>query len=402
MPETQTQPVQSLWTRDFILISLSNLFLFYGFQMLLPTLPVYIAEHGGSETAVGMVIGIFTIFSLIARPLAGAMLERAGKKRLLAVGLLICLLAIGGYYWMATVAAVLLARCVHGIGWGIATTTSGTIATDVIPAARRGEGIGYFGLASTLAMALAPVTGISLMKGPSGFSGLFAVAVLCTAIALALAAVVRLRSASHPTAAKHPAVSFRSQLVERQALFPSLLGLLVGVTYGSIVSFITLFGKEAGIENVGLFFTTNAVCLFLVRLVAGRIFDRRGHFWVLLPGGIAALVGLLLLSYAQSVPGIMLAAVFYGGGFGAVQPSLQAWIMNKVPPDRRGPANATYYSAFDLGIGGGAMILGPIAGLTSYALMYRFSALLMIVYIAAYLWSIRKSPAGKPAAALEE
>lgn len=387
MNEPQAAPQEKLWTRDFLLISISNLLLFYGFQMLLPTLPVYVSEHGGKETTVGLVIGIFTIFSLATRPFAGAMLERAGKKRVLAAGLLICLLAIASYYWTATVVAILLARCVHGIGWGISTTSSGTIATDVIPPGRRGEGIGYFGLAGTLAMALAPVTGIALIEGP-GFAWLFMASVLCTTASLWLAWMVKLARKSQPAAQRQPA-AFRSRLLEKRALFPSFLGMLIGVAYGGIVSFITLFGKEAGIGNVGLFFTANAVCLFLVRLVAGRIFDRKGHVWVLLPGGISAMIGLLLLSYAHSVPGIVIAAVFFGFGFGAVQPSLQAWIINQVPPHRRGPANATFYSAFDLGIGGGAMILGAVAEWTGYAVMYRFSSLLMVVYLVAYLWAVR-------------
>ncbi|MBE3555231.1 MAG: MFS transporter, partial [Thermicanus sp.] len=67
---------EKLWTKDFITVTLANLFLFFSFQMLIPTLPAYVQEKGGNDLAVGMVIALFTVSALITRPFAGNALDR--------------------------------------------------------------------------------------------------------------------------------------------------------------------------------------------------------------------------------------------------------------------------------------------------------------------------------------
>ncbi|WCK55700.1 MFS transporter [Aneurinibacillus sp. Ricciae_BoGa-3] len=376
---------EPLWTKEFIFLSLSNLFLFFGFQMLLPTLPVFVAEHSGSNTEVGLVVGILTLAAVVVRPFVGIRLDSMGKKRILVIGNLIIFAAMGSYFWTATVLTLLMIRFLHGLGWGIATPAYGAIASDIIPASRRGEGMGYFGLGTTLAMALGPFFGIWLAKSYS-YEWLFAACLLSTLVSMVLAQFVSVPDSACVSnePAKVPA-KFVARLVERQALFPSCLVFLLGVTYGGIVSFITLFGKEAGIANVGWFFLVNALSVFIIRPISGKIFDKKGHFSVLFPAAFASIIGLVLLSYASSTVLLILAAIFYGIGFGSIQPSLQAWTVNRTEPNRRGAANATFYNAFDLGIGGGGMLLGAVAGITSYAQMYRYSILILVIYLVVYL-----------------
>ncbi|ULL18058.1 MFS transporter [Paenibacillus sp. H1-7] len=388
----QPSAKEPLWTSRFIMLSVANLFLFFGFQMLLPTIPAYVTQLGGDNSAIGMVIFILTLSALIVRPFSGAALDMFSGRLILVVGSIITLIAIGSYIIAASVGIIYLLRVVHGIGWGISTTTYGTMASDIIPASRRGEGMGYFGLASTLAMALGPMSGIAIMK-TYDYSVLFIVSFSLTFCSLLVSLLLRgsgkpsKEATANKTAPAIPAAnsSLLSRLVDKQALFPSLLVLLIAVTYGGIVSFITLFGNEQNIANVGWFFSVNALMLFLVRPVSGKIFDTKGHVWVLLPGAVFSLAGLLLLSYTSGTPMLMLAAACYGIGFGAIQPSLQAWTVQRAAPDRRGAANATFFSAFDLGIGLGALILGPIAAATNYAVMYRLSGIMFVIYLVVYV-----------------
>jgi len=376
----------SLWTKEFIGITISNLFLFLSFQMLIPTLPVYVEESGGDELAIGLVIGIFTISALLTRPFAGKGLDTVGRKKILVIGMIIFVLSVAGYYWFATVFLILVVRFIHGIGWGMATTTLGTMISDIIPAARRGEGMGYYGLSSTLAMALAPMVGIWVMN-EFGFGILFLTATIFGHLSIILFLCVPYQE---PQMKQEKVAQFSlwKGLVEPKALFPSLLVLLLGVTYGGIVSFITLFGADVGIRNVGWFFLFNALMVMIVRPVAGKLFDRKGHKWVLYPGAFFSIIGLILLSYTTTVSTLIAASVFYGIGFGAIQPSLQAWTINRVSPQRRGTANGTFFSGFDLGIGAGAMLLGIIARYTSYAMMYRISVVLMVIYLVIYSYHV--------------
>ncbi|MCF6094636.1 MFS transporter [Microaerobacter geothermalis] len=382
-----------LWTKDFVLISLSNLFLFTSFQMLIPTLPAYVEDHGGDEFAVGLVIGLFTISALLTRPFAGKALDTIGRRKVLFSGLLIFIASVMGYYWMTSVLLILLIRLIHGIGWGMATTTYGTIVSDLIPPQRRGEGMGYFGLSSNLAMAIGPFFGIWVMN-EYGFGVLFFISTILVISAALLSQIIHYHNT--PEIGKEEKSSRLNGLLERKAFFPSLLVMLLAFTYGGIVSFITLFGDEVHIKNVGWFFLANAGMIMLIRPFAGMLFDKKGHVWVLLPGALFSIAGLFLLSYTTNLYTLIISSILYGAGFGTIQPSLQAWTIHRVAPERRGAANGTFYSAFDLGIGAGAMLLGLVAKWSSYSMMYRLSVFFLGLYLVIYVYYLIKGKKEPP------
>ena len=74
----QMKTNEKIWTRDFLLICLANFFVFLGFQMTLPTIPLFVESLGGNEQLIGLVVGIFTFSALIVRPFAGKALETKG------------------------------------------------------------------------------------------------------------------------------------------------------------------------------------------------------------------------------------------------------------------------------------------------------------------------------------
>lgn len=380
MDKNLTNNLETLWTKDYILLLISNFLVFTAFYMLLTTLPYYVFEMGGSSSHVGMVTAILAISAIIIRPFSGILLERVNKKGFLALGIIVSLIAIKSFSWATTVLAIMFIRFVHGFGWGISTTTYGTIASDLVPPSRRGEGMGYFSSAGTIAMSIGPPLGIMFIQNKD-FSTLFTGAAGITFIALALIYFITIPKIETNSKEER----FISRLIEKRALFPSFLALLLGFTYGGITSFITLFGEEVGIDNVGWFFTINAVFIFIIRSIAGKIFDKKGHFWVIVPGTIFSFLGVLILSYVKSTGILILSAIIYGIGFGTVQPSLLAWIVNNATPDRRGAANATYFSAFDIGIGLGSIILGNIGETMSYSKMYRLSSIPMLGLLIFYL-----------------
>lgn len=365
-----------------MITTLSNFFLFFSFQMLIPTLPAYIALFGGDSLIIGWVIGIYTISALISRPFVGKALDTYNRKVILFIGLSIFSFSVITYNWMSSILLILILRFIHGIGWGTASTSFGTIISEIIPAKRRGEGMGYYGLSSTIAMALAPFFGIWIMN-IYGFSYLFIVSFAMSIVSLILSQFISIAKIK-PIQKEITELRF-IDLYEKSSLFPGLLILLFTITYGGIVTFITLYGKEVGIENVGWFFFGNAIAVLIIRPIAGKIFDRKGHKWVLIPGVISSSIGLLILSYSTDVYMLVIASLFYGLGFGSVQPALLAWTINRVSSDKKGAANGTFFSAFDIGIGVGSIFLGAIARATSYSTMYRLSLIMLLLYMIIYL-----------------
>ena len=230
----QKEARPKIWTRDFILICVTNLFLFMGFQMTLPTLPLFVQELGGSDQLIGLVVGIFTFSALLLRPYAGHALESKGRGFVYMTGMLIFIISIGSYAFVASIAFLFIMRILQGVGWGMSSTASGTIATDLIPPERRGEGMGYFGLSGNLALAFGPSLGLFLI-GEVSFKTLFLLISSLGILGLILSSRIRFKKVEQST---HKAVPVKFDLYESTALRPAILMFFITVTFGGIASFL--------------------------------------------------------------------------------------------------------------------------------------------------------------------
>jgi MFS family permease len=218
---------EKLFSRDFVLTSLSTFTLFASFYFLLITLPIYIEKIGGTESEIGLIIGVFTISAVVLRPFIGQEVDRRGRKIILISGILVFLISMLLYDYTKSVTSLLLLRVLHGIGWGAATTAATTLIADIAPPNRRGEAMGVFGMASNVAMAIGPALSIILLQSYD-FSILFSISAGISLVSLLLALPIS------ETMVKHP----KTPLFSREALFPSTLMFIISLTYGSIVSFI--------------------------------------------------------------------------------------------------------------------------------------------------------------------
>lgn len=371
-----------IMSRDFIFIWLANFFIFLGFQMTLPTLPLFVKDLGGSDQIVGLIVGVFTFSALIFRPFAGHALESRGRQVVYIFGLSLFILSVGAYAFAASIMMLITMRILQGVGWGFSTTASGTIATDLIPSKRRGEGMGYYGLSSNLALALGPALGLSLV-GIISFTQLFLIAASMGLIALLLALLIRYKKVeSLPD--KTTTVKF--DVFEKSAINPSILLFFVTLTFGGIATFLPIYALEKSVEGISLYFVVYAIFLMASRIVAGKIYDEKGHMYVFPPGATLIFIAMLLLAWLPSTTILLIAAAFYGFGFGSVQPALQAWAINGAAENRKGMANATFFSFFDLGVGVGAMGFGVIANYFGYKLIYLTSALSIAFAITYYFY----------------
>ncbi|MEC5424113.1 MFS transporter [Virgibacillus sp. C22-A2] len=387
---TKTQAAQvsgKIWTRDFVLICLANFFIFLGFQMTLPTLPLFVKELGGSDQLIGVIVGIFTFSALLFRPYAGHALESKGRRFVYMFGLAVFVFSVGSFGFVTSIAFLVIMRIVQGIGWGFSTTATGTIATDLIPPKRRGEGMGYFGLSGNIALAIGPALGLTLV-GVISFSQLFLICASLGLVAFLLSSKIRYKQVEKMTD-KTTTVKF--DIFEKSAIEPSILLFFVTVTFGGIATFLPLYAEEQNILGIESYFLVFAVFLMVSRTFAGKIYDKKGHLYVFLPGTILIFIAMLLLSWLPNTMVMLIAAGMYGLGFGSVQPALQAWAVDKAPGNRKGMANATFFSFFDLGVGIGAIGFGQLAYIFNYAIIYITSAGSVMLSIIFYIYLVLKA-----------
>ncbi|WP_078431213.1 MFS transporter [Metabacillus halosaccharovorans] len=372
---------EKIWTRDFILICISNFFIFLGFQMTLPTIPLYVEELGGNDQLIGIVVSIFTFSALLVRSYAGHALETRGRKIVYLTGILIFVVSVGSFGFLPAIGFLFFMRFIQGIGWGFSTTASGTIASDIIPSKRRGEGMGYYGLSGNIALAFGPSLGLSL-AGVLSYTQLFMICAILGLIAFLLSSRIR-----YKTIEKTQQVGKKEKwdIYEKTALKPSLLLFFITVTFGGIASFLPLYTAQKGISGIQWYFLVFALALMASRTFAGKIYDVKGHRAIFIPGTILIVAAMILLAWLLNTTVLLIAAVLYGIGFGSVQPALQAWSIENAPKHRRGMANATFFSSFDLGVGMGALLFGQIGHLFGYHTIYLVSAFSVFVSIILYI-----------------
>lgn len=375
---------EKIFSKDFIMIWFANFFIFLGFQMTLPTIPLFVHELGGSDQLIGIIVGIFTFSALLLRPYAGHSLESKGRGPVYIVGLALFVLSVGSFGFITSMGMLIMMRIIQGVGWGFSTTASGTIATDLIPPKRRGEGMGYFGLSGNLALAFGPALGLTL-AGYISFTLLFIICALLGLTALILALNIEYKKVDESSDKTKPA---QFDVLEKSAINPSILLFFITVTFGGITSFLPLYAAEKDITGIQLYFISFALFLMVSRVFAGKLYDKKGDIYVIPPGVILVFVAMLLLSWLPNTTTMIIAGALYGLGFGSVQPALQAWAVNNAAKNRKGMANATFYSFFDLGVGVGAMLFGQLAFLFNYGLIYIVSACSVFLALLYYIFLI--------------
>ena len=371
-----------IWTKDLITILFVNFFLFGAFQMTLPTLPLFIQEIGLDDRYVGLIVGIFTFSALLLRPIGGQLLDSIGRGPVFITGLIILVVSLYSLAFSVTLALLLIVRIVQGVGWGLTTTATGTIATDLVPVERRGEGLGFFGISGNLALAIGPAFGLFLVDHIS-FKSLFLICGTITLIGLILASTIKYVK---PMREKHTK-TLTFDVFEKTAIPAAILLFFVTFTFGGIATFLPPYTFELGFDSssVQIYFVIYALSLLSTRLFAGQLYDRRGMVVVFIPGIVLIVIAMVMLSMMTTPMLLYIAAIFYGFGFGLVQPALQAYAVQRAALNRRGMANATFFSAFDVGVGLGAMSFGFISNYLGYSSIYVISAVSAILSLTAFL-----------------
>ncbi|WP_028551639.1 MFS transporter [Paenibacillus sp. UNC451MF] len=374
--------MERLWTKSFILMTVGTLFLFNAFYMLYPTLPLFIKQFGGNEAQIGLSMGAFMLTSVLVRPIVGGLLDRYGRRPFIVWGLLVFILAMYLYSWIGGIVALLGLRILHGISWAISTTAISTTITDMIPSARRGEGLGWFSTSMTLAMAFGPVVGIWVIQDLS-YHVLFLFAVVLSAIALLLTFGAKMPF--------HPQVGARRiELFEKSVLPISTSVFFMFIAYGGITTFVPLFAESIKV-NSGMFFLAFAATLALSRPLSGKLSDRYGETFVIVPALVITMMALICLSLSTGMFGVLVSAVLYGIGFGSAHPALQSATIRLAHPDRKGVANASLATATDLGIGLGAIMLGWVSQYTSYSFLFAVSAAMVAFSMLAFIFFVKRS-----------
>jgi MFS family permease len=168
--------------------------------------------------------------------------------------------------------------------------------------------------------------------------------------------------------------------LEKKAVPISLIGMLLGIGYSSIVSFLTSYTAEINLVAAGsFFFIAYSIAILFSRPIAGRWIDTKGENFVMYPSFIAFAIGLLLMGSTVNSWMLLLAALFIGAGFGTFLSSGQTIAIKVAPEHRIGLATSTFLAIVDFGVGIGPSILGAFVPIIAYRGVYISMAILAMV-----------------------
>ncbi|MCD8081590.1 MAG: MFS transporter [Bacteroides sp.] len=382
--ETSPAPVrEKLITSAYIWSFLSSFLMFFAFYLLLPVLPMYLADqfHAG-KSLVGIILSSYTITALLVRPFAGYLVDSLPRKLLLVICYTVFVAFFGGYMLAATVLCFSVLRALHGMAFGLVTISNSTVAVDVMPSSRRNEGIGYYALSTNIAMAIGPMGALYLYDLFGNYPYIFLTSFL-TGVA-GICCVLMIRTPRRQPV-KREALSFDRFFLVKGLPCAWLLTLL-SFSYGILTTYVAIYGtEEVGLgSGTGFFFIIMALGLVLSRLTAAPLMNR-GQLTKAVWIGILLMLGsYTMFIFLKTALFFYLSALLLGIAYGYVCPAFQAMFINLAHHNQWGTANSTYYISWDLGIGVGVLVGGQIADIANYTASYIAGLILVVIGLAGF------------------
>ncbi len=346
-----------LLTRDFCCLSVANFLMFFSFYALMPLLPFYLSDAFGVNYSVaGVILASYSVACIVVRPIAGYLLDAFRQRPLYLLGYCAFAALFCGYAFAAALGVFIVFRIVHGLAFGLTSVSGNTIASEIVPRDRMGEGLGIYGLSNTLAMCIGPMTGLAL-HGRVSYEMLFILLFLVCLAGFGMAWMVKVPDGK---IVKHRKFSVKNLILGKGIWEASSL-LLASIPYGMTTAYIALYAEEISISfNSGVYYTAMAAGLGISRFLSGKWTDKGGTGKLIIGGLLLVAASYTNLSFigrlseynAQLAVSAYLGIAFVQGlSFGTLHPAFNTLLVRMTTPERRGTATSTYQTAWDLGIG---------------------------------------------------
>ena len=387
MTQSATPVRPRVWTTTFVILILISLAGTGAVDALQAGLPIHIEAIGRSKSTSGLLVTVFALAGVAPFLLSGALADKFGCRGVLIGGSAFFLAGTLGPLLWSGVGALFFFRILQGIGFAGVNVASAAGASNILPRERMGEGLGYYGLGQSIAIALGPALGLMLVSHSPAtprlmwqvLTGLAAFCVLASTICMCDAPRSKTPASEERgiVAQTRGLKGFLSLFFEKGAITPSIMILIYGVGVCSTIVFVGLFSETRAFGSASGFFIISAAAMLATRFGSSLFMDKYPPIYILIPAAAMSSLSLVMLAFADSRATLLLAGVPFGLGFGIVVPLLSSVAVKRSPRNRTGVANSTYYLCLNLGFGFGAFV----GGKTIDAFGFRHAFLLWIVSI---------------------
>lgn len=369
---------------------MSLLFFMVSFNLILPELNDYISNMGG-ENQKGLIIFLFSVSALISRPFSGKLSDTIGRKKVMYIGIIISVITTLIYPIVDIVFYFLLLRFMHGFGAGFLPTGATALVTDVLPAQKRGIGMGIWGVFISLGFGIGQFLS-SLMTDLLGLTGLFFLAAISSVLAAILISFVK-ETLPNPIPFKLNLLKIKRNDIFEPSVRPAAIVMFLSVTSSGIIFVLSPeLSDFFGLDNKGWFFGFYVSSTIFVRFFLSGLSDKIGRRKTLLIGMTILLSSILILFNATEWKMFTAAAIVFGIATGITSPTLFAWTADLSPVERRGVGSGTLFIALELGImfGSSSTLVTYNNTLESIPLVLSIAVVNLTICIVYLIWHIRK------------
>ncbi|MFY9588925.1 MAG: MFS transporter [Actinomycetota bacterium] len=384
-------------TAPFVLVVLSTFAYFLCVGMLLPTMPRFIeGPLGGTDIAVGLSGGVFSLAAVVLRPFAGRAGDRRGRRPLILYGSAIVAASVGATTLVESIPVLMIFRLTAGVGEAFFFVGAAAAVNDLAPEERRGEAVSLFSLSLYGGLSFGPILGESILDG-SHFAAVWWIAAALAATATILG--VRVRDARPDRGDGPPA-----RLLHPAAVLPGLVLFSAVWGFAAFSSFVTLYAiDDLGMSGARFVFFTYSFTVLLIRLFGARIPDILGSRRAATIATSTVGAGMLVIAIWQEPAGLYLGSFIFGIGQAFAFPALMTLAVRGAPAHERGAVVGTYSAFVDLAFGAGALSLGPVAHSLGYPATFAVSGVIALAGLVLLRAKVRETagPTGTLEAAPE-
>ena len=355
-----------LWNSEYLKVWSSNFLLNFAFMLMTPLLPLYLRDtFDADKELIGLVLAGYALAALLVRPFSGYVVDSWPRKTVLVITYFLTCAFFGGYLIAGSLTMFALFRMLHGAPFGACGVSLSTVMIDVLPSSRRAEGIGYYGLSNNIATAIAPSVGLMLFSRFQSYDMLFLLSLVCSLAGVVVDATLHLRP-REVMQDKQKISLDRFLLLKGWALF--LVMFTMAFCYSVLSTYVAIYGKEKlGVTaGTGLFFALFAIGLIVSRLTGSKSLREgkivRNATW----GIVVSISGFVIFASCHHMAAYYLSPFIIGLGNGHMFPAFQNMFVNLAPHSRRGTANSSLLTSWDVGIGLGIIVGGVVSELVNY------------------------------------
>lgn len=390
-------------SKNLLVLFGAGLFFWSSLASLLPTLPLYVEDVGGTTQQIGLVMGSFAVGLLLFRPWLGKLSDQRSRKLVVLIGMAVVALAPLGYLFVKSIPLLMLIRVFHGISIAAYTTGNTALVVDLSPVRQRGEILGYMSLTNPIGVAIGPAIG-GFLQAQAGYTPLFLFSFGSGLLGFFCAFLVKEprlsqesrgailvddsngTSQTHKVSVNPESNRFWQLLLSPRLRIPTLVLLLIGLVFGALATFVALYIRETKLDfNAGWFYTAAAMSSFCIRIITGRASDRYGRGLFITGSLICYGLSMLLLSLAQSPVHFLVAGLIEGAGSGTLIPMMIALISDRSEAYERGRVFALCIGGFDLGMAIAGPVFGTFAEQLSYQGIFSLSTALSILALIVFI-----------------